>query len=212
MAPLRRARNRDRSGAPARWRIGENVPWSVSWTGEQSFELKPSRDFPGLTDLVQMHNPGVGAPAFAAVHVTRQRLGMANHLCHVCGRPTPKRDRYLFPVQSGGFVALADGAVRYGGNVPPVHLACAKKAQRLCPHLSGSLAPPVPFPRDEGRLVQRTDVVPGMEALAKTLPAGLEIVFSCYRLYGPEFTRHVERLRREHEKVTLAAGALRHAL
>jgi hypothetical protein len=124
------------------------------------------------------------------VHVTRQRLGMAAHLCHVCGRPTPRRDRYLFPVQSGGFVKLADGAVRYGGNVPPVHLACASKAQRLCPHLSGTPGPPVPFPRDEGRLVQRTDVVPGMEALAKTLPAGLEIVFSCYRLYGPVFTRH----------------------
>ena len=35
------------------WRIGENVPWSVSWTGESSFTLHPSRDFPGLTDLVQ---------------------------------------------------------------------------------------------------------------------------------------------------------------
>ncbi len=197
MASLRRGGPTDRD--VARWRIGDNVPWSVSWTGEQSFDLKPSRDFPGLTDLVQAQRPGVGTPVFAAVHVTRQRMGMATHLCHVCGRPTPRRDRYLFPVQSGGFVTLANGATRYGGNVPPLHLACARKAQHLCPHLSGFLAPPVAFPRDEGRLVQRTDVVPGMEALAKTLPAGLDIVFSCYRLFGPEFTRHVERLRRERE-------------
>ena len=180
------------------WRIGENVPWSVSWTGESSFTLHPSRDFPGLTDLVQQHNPGVGSPAFAMVHVTRQRLGMVGHLCHVCGEPTPRRDRYLFPVQSGGFVTMADGSIRYGGNVPPVHLGCAKRARRLCPHLSRAFAEPVAFPEDEGRLVQRTDVVPGMEALARTLPAGLDVVFSCYRLFGPRFTRRVERLRSQH--------------
>ncbi len=46
-------------------------------------------------------------------------------------------------------------------------------------------------------MVQRTDVVPGMEALAKTLPDGLEVVFSCYRLFGPKFTQLVERLRRQ---------------
>jgi len=40
------------------WRIGENVPWSVSWTGEAGFSLRPSRDFPGLTDLVQRRHPG----------------------------------------------------------------------------------------------------------------------------------------------------------
>jgi hypothetical protein len=153
-------------------------------------------------DLVQEQRPGVGSPVFAVVHVTRQRLGMAGHLCHVCGKPTPKRDRYLFPVQSGGFVTMADGSIRYGGNVPPVHLACAMKAQRLCPHLSGSFASPVAFPSDEGRLIQRTDVVPGMEALAKTLPLGLKVVFSCYRLFGSGFTRRVERMRREHDQTT----------
>lgn len=189
-----------RESRGAAWRIGQNVPWSVSWTGESGFTLQPSRDFPGLVDLVQEENPGVGAPVFAVVHVTRQRLGMVDHLCHVCGKPTPKGDRYIFPVQSGGFVGMADGSKRYGGNVPPVHLACARKAGRLCPHLSGSFAEPVAYPNDESRLVQRTDVVPGMEALAKTLPAGLEIVFSCYRLFSPRFSRRVERMRREHDE------------
>jgi hypothetical protein len=46
--------------------------------------------------------------------------------------------------------------------------------------------------------VQRTDVVPGMEALAKTLPPWIEVVFTCYRLYGPRFSAHVIKLRREY--------------
>jgi hypothetical protein len=59
------------------------------------------------------------------------------------------------------------------------------------------MARPAACPADEGRLIWRTDVVPGMEALAKSLPPGLEVVFSCYRLYGAAFSRKVERLRRE---------------
>lgn len=205
------SRSPKREDARSHWRIGENVPWSVSWTGESAFDLRPSQDFPGLTDLVQEQKPGVGSPVFGFVHVSRQRMGMVRHLCHVCGRPTPTRDRYLFPVESGGFVTLADGEVRYGGNVPPVHLDCAHKARRLCPHLSGSHAEPVLFPRDEGRLIQRTDVVPGMEAFARTLPAGLEVVFSCYRLFGADFTHRVERLRREREESPSVSDGLRPA-
>ena len=37
-----------------------------------------------------------------------------------------------------------------------------------------------------------------MEELAKTLPPGLKVVFTCYRLYGSRFTRRVERLRQEY--------------
>jgi hypothetical protein len=177
------------------WRVGETVPWSVSWTGEDFYELKPSIDFPGFTDLVQAQKPGVGSPVFAVLNVTRQRIGMVHHLCHVCGRPTTRRDRYLFPLESGGFVTMTDGEVRYGGNVPPLHLACARRARRQCPHLGASIASPVAFPSDEGRLVQRTDVVPGMEDLAKRLPRGQAVIFSCYRLHGPTFTRTVQRLR-----------------
>ena len=70
------------------WKIGENVPWSVSWTGEDSYDLQASSDFPGFVDLVQVQRPGSGSPKFAAVHVTRQRVGMLEQLCHVCGRKT----------------------------------------------------------------------------------------------------------------------------
>jgi hypothetical protein len=173
------------------------VPWSVSWSGEQAFRLQPSRDFPGLTEVAQKNAPGEGEPLFAISHISRHRAGMVSHLCHVCGRPTDKKDRWIFPVATGGMVTLADGERRYGCNVPPVHRACGRIAAQLCPHLSHLHAQPVLSPGDEGRLVQRTDAVPGMEALAARLPPGAEVVFSCYRLYGPGFSRRVERLRRE---------------
>src|SRR4051812_21600275 len=85
------------------WRIGQNVPWAVAWTGEQAFALRPSEAFAGMT---------------------------------------------------------------------------------------------------KGRIIYRTDVTPGMEALAKTFPAGLEVVFSCYCLFGADFSRQVERLRQEWDHAT----------
>jgi hypothetical protein len=182
-------------GFTGEWRIGGNVPWSVSWTGEQHFELRMSDDFPGLVDLVQTERPGEGKPRFAALHVTRHRRAMAGQLCHVCGRPTLRGDRYIFPVESGNFVTMPDESMRYAGNVPPVHLSCARKASELCPHLSQSQAHPVPYPTEDSRLMHREDVVPGMEEVAKSLPGNLRIVFTCYRLYGPRFTRQVRRLR-----------------
>jgi ferredoxin len=177
------------------WVIGGNVPWSVSWTEEGSYDIRLSTDFPGLVDLVQVERPGVGAPRFAALHISRHRLGMAGHLCHVCGKATPPRDRYVFPKESGGFVVMPDDSSRYAGNVPPVHLACAKRAQQLCPHLRSAFAEPVAFPREESRLIERTSVMPGMEAVARDLPRNLKVVFTCYRLFGPRFTKQVQQLR-----------------
>ena len=157
-----------------------------------------SEDFSGLVEVVQVQRQGDGSPKFAAQHVTRHRLGMADHLCHVCGKPTPNRDRFIFPVQSGGFVTMPDDSIRYAGNVPPVHFKCAGLGQRLCPHLSHTLAEPVAYPSEPSRLLPRPDVVPGMEALAATLPSNLKIVYSCYRLYGPRFTKLVRKLRRQY--------------
>jgi ferredoxin len=188
----------DGAGAESPWVVGESVPWSVAWSGEMGFSLGPSTDFPGMTELVQEEKPGAGRPMFAVNHVTRNRLGLFRHLCHVCGQPTKSWDRWLFPLQTGGMVALADGQQRYGGNVPPVHKACAERAQRQCPHLSRQFAQPVRFPKeDEGRMIQRTDIVPGMEAIAEKLPKGVPIVLSCYRLHGARFSKLVAKLRDE---------------
>ena len=178
------------------WKIGENVPWSVSWTGEDSYNLVASSAFPGFVDLEQVQNAGEGSPKFAAVHVTRQRLGMLGQLCHVCGRATTRDDRFVFPVESGGFVRVGE-TMRYAGSVPPVHARCGRLARQLCPHLSHVLAEPVAYPSEESQVVPRPGVPPEMEPLARRLPGGVRIVFSCLRVYGPRFSRRVEALRRE---------------
>jgi len=169
----------------------EDAPWSAAWSGEQAFRLQPSRDFPGKVELDQKEARGVGEPIFAALHVTRQRRGMADLLCHVCGEPTPAGDRYIFPNASGGLVTLHDGSQQYGCNVPPMHRACAERARTACPHLARVDEPPLQCSPDEGRLIERTDVTPGLEGIAATLPKDVEVVLSCYRLYGPEFTQTV---------------------
>ena len=179
----------------APWVIGQTVPWSAAWSGETAFALQPSVDFPGMTEVCQIERPGVGEPQFAAVHVTRQRRGLARHLCHVCGGQTAFDDRWMFPVASGGLVTLHDGTVGYGCNVPPMHRACAGLAAAQCPHLSHLAETPFKGPKEDGRLIWRTDIVPGMEALAATFPPGQEIVYSCYRLFSPAFAKVVrERL------------------
>ena len=184
------------------WKIGESVPWSVAWTGEKAFRVAPSNDFPGQWEVQQIERPGEGEPVFAGVHVTRHRRGMTGFLCHVCGKPAPEQDRWIFPVVSGGMVTLHDGSQLYGGNVPPVHKACAERAARLCPHLRRAFAEPVRCPAEPSRLIPRTDAPPGMEELARTYPQGTPIIYACYRLYGPGFTRRVRRLRDAH----VAAG------
>ena len=193
--------------SPEAWTIGKNVPWSVAWTGELNFDLQASEDFPGLMEVVQAEQPGQGSPRFAAQHVTRHRLGMARQYCHVCGRRTLNGDRYIFPVQSGAFVDVGLEAPRYAGNVPPVHLACARRALKLCPHLSHAVTEPIAYPAEPSMLMPRTDVVPGMEDLARSLPSGLKVVFTCVRLYGPRFSNRVKRLRREHGEPAEPLGA-----
>lgn len=178
-----------------RWIIGENVPWGVSWTAEDRFDLEPSRAFPGYMDLIQAERPGDGAPRFAAMHVTRQRRGIVDQLCHLCGRRTLTRDRYIFPVESGGFVTVSKTS-RYAGSVPPVHLSCGKRARSLCPHLSHALAEPVPYPGEESLVVPRPDIPAEMAELARSLPRGPRIVFACLRVYGPRFSRTVEKMRK----------------
>jgi hypothetical protein len=172
----------------------KDAPWSVSWSGENAFRLQPSTEFPGHAELDQRSDPGAGAPQFALIHVTRQRRGMIDLLCHVCGEPTAEGDRHVFSVASGGMVTLHDGTEQWGCNVPPMHLACAQRALAECPHLSRLDDRPIRCD-DEGRLIPRTDVTPGLERLAYEIPPGTKVVYSCYRLYGPAFTRTVMEAR-----------------
>lgn len=178
------------------WEIGENVPWSVAWTSEDAYSVGPDADFRGLVEVTQSESPGVGAPRFAANHLSRNRRGLLGNLCHVCGGRTEPGDRWLFPADSGGFVRMPDGSSLYAANVPPVHAACGRKAGRLCPHLSRRYAQLVPFPRDEeSRVFPRTDIRPGLEAVQSMLRPGETAVIGCFRLFGPRFSAAVASLR-----------------
>ena len=183
------------------------IPWSVSWTGEQAFRVQPSRDFPGMLELDQRHAPGVGEPVFAVMHVSRQRRAVADLLCHVCGQPTSSHDRFIFPTASGGLVTLQDGSQQYGCNVPPMHRACSARARASCPHLLRVNEPPLRCGRDTGRLISRTDLTPGLEALARELPSNANVVFSCYRLFGADFTAKVMQARADWAQASKARKA-----
>ena len=187
------------SDTPAEWRVGDTVPWSVAWTAEQAFRLQPSRLFPGKLEVGQIDKAGQGEPLFASIHVERHRRAMAEHLCHVCGKPMQDGDRWVFLHASGGAVTLHDGSEQFGAHVPALHRACAERAREQCPHHGRLNDEPINTGDDAGRLIPRTDVVPGMEALARTVPPGAEVVFSCYRLYGTEFTRRMEQARADWE-------------
>jgi hypothetical protein len=174
------------------WRIGENLPWTASWTAEAAFRLEPSTAFPGLRELIQREAPGEGEPQFQGMNLMRQRRGIVGHLCQVCGEATPPDDRWLFPTVTGAFIKTGAGA-RYATHMPPTHAACAERARRLCPHLRATLAEPLAFPRDVGRLAPETSLPASLSHLAGRLPDG-GVVFSYFRVFGQGFGRVLGRL------------------
>jgi hypothetical protein len=175
------------------WRIGENLPWTAPWTLEAEFRLAPSAAFPGLRELIQREAQGEGEPQFQGMNLMRQRRAIVGHLCQVCGEPTPPDDRWLFPTVTGA-VVKAPGGPRYATHMPPTHAACAERARRLCPHLRATLAEPVAFPRDAGRLAPETSLPASFAHLADQLPES-GVVFSYFRVFGEGFSRVVRRLR-----------------
>lgn len=169
----------------------DEVPWSVAWSAEQGYRIIPSRDFTGYLEVDQRQARGEGEPLFALIHASRQRRAMIDMLCHVCGEPTQRSDRYLFPAASGGMVTLHDGSQQFGCNVPTMHLGCAERAAAACPHLTKVDDFILKCGSDDGRLIPRTDVLPGMEEIAKLAPQGAKVIYACYRLYGPAFTEEI---------------------
>ena len=163
------------------------------------FRLEPSAVFPGQAEVVQLEAPGEGKPVLDGMHLLRQRRGVLQNLCHVCGRPTPRHDRYIFPISTGGFTVLADGSERYATQVPPVHLACARRAQAACPHLRRRYDQATRFPDKPGVVVFDANPPAHMEALAASLPPGGPVAFAYVRVHTAAFSRLVARLRRNAE-------------
>jgi hypothetical protein len=175
------------------WRIGENLPWTAPWSAEAAFRLAPSTAFPGLSELIQREAQGEGEPQFQGMNLMRQRRGIVGHLCQVCGEATAPSDRWLFPTVTGAFIKVGAGT-RYATHMPPTHAACAERARRLCPHLRATLAEPVAFPHDAGRLAPETSLPASLGHLAGQLPTS-GVVFSYFRVFGEGFSRVVKRLR-----------------
>ena len=113
---------------PDPWIIGQNVPWNAAWSAEESFEVRNCRWAGGKPALWQPHKPGQGRPIFAKPHNVRQRQSIAEMRCTVCGQKTPTHDRFWFGLgrETDGWFMTTEA---------PVHHACARLAEAMCPHI-----------------------------------------------------------------------------
>lgn len=136
--------------------VPEIVPWNAGWSGEEAFEIRPCRHALGRLAIWQPHAPGQGRPIFAKPHFVRQRRSIAEMRCTVCGEQTPLADRWWF-----GHGQIDGDARMFRTTEAPVHLACAHRALRLCPHLRGRESDLRPMPagfRVEGAMLNRETV------------------------------------------------------
>jgi len=143
-------------------KVGVDVPWVTSWTGEPTLGVRPCPSVNGALAIVQADHPGRGKPLYSQNHAVRQRLSVRDMLCPMCGRPTTAGDRWTqvaHPVTAGrlrvrgrgdGLPAdLADDSVLIdAGAIAPLHRACADRSLRYCPHLKADSNIDVrPFPK-----------------------------------------------------------------
>jgi hypothetical protein len=119
------------------------VPWNASWTGEDSYEIRPCRWAGGELALWQAHAPGQGTAVFAKPHLVRQRRSVARFICTVCGEHAPPNDRWWY-----GLGYFAEGY--FMTTEAPIHQACANRALVLCPHLKHLQPTLRRFPDDHG--------------------------------------------------------------
>lgn len=130
-------------------RVGVDVPWVTSWTGEPTLGVHPCASVGGALAICQADRPGFGKPLYSQNHAVRQRLSVRDMRCPMCGQPTAADDRWTevaHPVTAGrlrargrgyGLAAeLADDAVLIdAGAIAPLHRACVDRSLRYCPHL-----------------------------------------------------------------------------
>ena len=181
-------------GEASDWRIGVNIPWVVPWSAEETFSFRKSPHFPGLLELTQAERPGEGRPAASGMNIMRQRRGVVEFRCHVCGELTTPDDRFLFPVVTGAFLKIR-GGVRYVSHLPPTHGDCAARAQTLCPHLRSRYAQPIAFPQDKGFVAPERSLPENLRHIVAQVGAPGPLAYGYYRIFGEGFTRVVRRLR-----------------
>lgn len=114
------------------------VPWTVGWTGEESFFVGPCRHAGGRRAICQGVAPGIGKPTFGKPHSQRQRQCIAEGRCDLCGKSLKLATKvslsHARPVAHGA-EGLAVLQVE-----PLLHRACAAISMRHCPSLRRDIA------------------------------------------------------------------------
>ena len=131
-------------------KVGHDVPWVTSWTGETHVGIGRCSTVMGRLALCQADAPGLGKPQYSKNHLVRQRLSVVRMLCPMCGEPTLEGDRWTQvakPIAAGvlrrkGLVIAADidqeTVLLDAGSIAPLHKRCVDRSLRHCPHLRAS--------------------------------------------------------------------------
>ncbi len=113
------------------------VPWTVGWTGEESFSVERCR-FAERVAICQAKAPGVGKPSFGKPHWNRQRQCIAENRCDLCGKSVMLSTKvslsHARPVAHGA-EGLAVLQVE-----PLLHKECAAISMEYCPSLKRDIA------------------------------------------------------------------------
>lgn len=115
---------------------GVPVPWTSSWSAEESFFLARCR-WAGMVAICQPSARGEGKPRFGKPHSIRQRQAIVAGLCDLCALPLVGRTK----------VSLSHARVRLDGATGPcvmqveplLHKACAQVSLAHCPSLQRDL-------------------------------------------------------------------------
>ena len=114
-----------------------SVPWTVGWSGEESFYVGHCR-FSDRLAICQAEAPGVGKPTFGKPHCQRQRQCIAEGRCDLCGKSLKLATKvslsHARPVGHGA-QGLAILQVE-----PLLHRECAAISMRFCPSLKRDIA------------------------------------------------------------------------
>ena len=131
-------------------KVGHDVPWVTSWTGEAIVGVGPCPSVRGRLAIGQIQDAGCGKPQYSKNHMVRQRLSVVRMLCPMCGEPTAPGDRWteVAKLVAAGVlrsrgIAIAtaidsDTVLLDAGSIAPLHRRCVDRSLLHCPHLRAS--------------------------------------------------------------------------